>query len=168
MKGGKPGMRIGIRSKRVIAAVLALSAADVGFWAEFAPRSFYDSFPLAGHHWVSVLGPYNEHMTRDVGGLYLGLLVISAWVVLRPRAESLAMAGGAWLAFSVPHFIYHVFHLDVFGAADTIGNVVTLGGTVTLAALLLLPTAGSGGGLGEGRRSPGVPRAAGRAIGEAD
>jgi hypothetical protein len=132
----------------MIAAVLALSAADVGFWAEFAPRSFYDSFPLAGHHWVSVLGPYNEHMTRDVGGLYLGLLVISAWVVLRPRTEAFAMVGAGWLAFSVPHFTYHMFHLDMFGTADKIGNIVTLGGTVILAALLLLPTARSGGGLG--------------------
>jgi hypothetical protein len=128
-------MRIAISSKRVIAAVLALSAADVGFWAEFAPRSFYDSFPLAGHHWVFMLGPYNEHMTRDVGGLYLGLLVISAWVVLRPRTETFAMVGAGRLAFSVPHLTYHMFHLDMFGAADQIGNIVTLGGTVILAAL---------------------------------
>jgi hypothetical protein len=160
-------MRISGRSKRGIAAVLAVSAADVGLWAEFAPRSFYDLFPLAGHPWVSALGPYNEHMTRDVGGLYLGLLVISAWVVLRPRTESFAMAGAGWLAFSVPHFIYHMVHLGVFGTADSIGNIVTLGGTVILAALLLLPTAGPGSGVGDGRQSPGVLRAAGRAIREA-
>jgi hypothetical protein len=157
-------MRILIRGKQVIAAVLALSAAYVGFWAEFAPRSFYESFPLTGHHWVSVLGPYNEHLTRDVGGLYLALLVISVWAVLRPRTETFAMVGAGWLAFSVPHFIYHMFHLDMFGTADKIGNIVTLGGTVILAALLLLPTAWSGAGLGDGRTSPGVPRAADRTI----
>ena len=99
-------------------------------------------FPLAGHHWVSMLGPYNEHMTRDVGGLYLALLVISAWAILRPRTETFAMIGAGWLAFSVPHFVYHMFHLDMYGTTDKIGNVVTLGGTVILAALLLLPTAG--------------------------
>jgi hypothetical protein len=158
-------MRVSGRSKRGIAVVLAVSAADVGFWAEFAPRSFYCSFPLTGHPWVSALGPYNEHMTRDVGGLYLGLLVISAWAALRPRTESFSMAGAGWLAFSVPHFIYHVFHLGVFGTADSVGNIVTLGGTVILAALLLLPTAGPGSGLGDGRQSPGVLRAADREAG---
>jgi hypothetical protein len=135
------GVRVQIRTKRVVAAVLALSAADVGLWAQFAPRSFYDSFPLAGHHWVSMLGPYNEHLTRDVGGLYLALLVISAWAVLRSCAEGFAMAGAAWLAFSIPHFIYHMSHLGMFGLADKVGNIATLGGTIILAALLLLPDA---------------------------
>jgi hypothetical protein len=122
--------------------VLAVSAAYVGFWAELAPRSFYDSFPLAGHHWVSALGPYNEHLTRDVGGLYLALLVISVWAVLRPVAEIFAMTAAAWLAFSVPHLVYHMVHLDGYGTADTIGNIVALGGTVVLAALLMLASAG--------------------------
>jgi hypothetical protein len=128
-------------AKQVIAAVLALSAGVVGIWAEVAPRSFYNSFPLPGHHWVSMLGPYNEHLTRDVGGLYLSLLVIGAWGVLRPTAETFAMIASGWLVFSIPHFIYHMLHLDMFGTADKVGNIVTLGGTVVLAALLLLPTA---------------------------
>jgi hypothetical protein len=157
-------MRILTRSKQGVAAVLALSAAYVGFWAEFAPRSFYESFPMAGHQWVSVLGPYNEHLSRDVGGLYLA--VISVWAVLRPRTETFTMVGAGWLAFSVPHFIYHVFHLGMFGTADKIGNIVTLGGTVILAALLLSPTAWPSAGLDDGRTSPGVAQAADRAIRE--
>lgn len=126
-------------TKQVIAGVLGLSAADMGFWACFAPRSFYRSFPLPGHHWVAAMGPYNEHMTRDVGALYLALLVLSVWAVVRPRRETLAVAGAGWLAFSVPHFAFHLVHLDMYGAADRIGNVVTLGGTLVLAALLLWP-----------------------------
>jgi hypothetical protein len=128
-----------IRSKQVIAGVLALSAADVGFWAQFAPHSFYDSFPLAGHHWVSALGPYNEHLTRDVGGLYLALLAVSVWAAVRPRTETLRLTGTGWLAFSIPHFIFHMFHLGMYGTTDKIGNIITLGGTVVLAALLLRP-----------------------------
>jgi hypothetical protein len=50
-------VRIQVGTRRVIAAVLAVSAADAGFWAERAPRSVYNSFPLDGHHWVSMLGP---------------------------------------------------------------------------------------------------------------
>ena len=38
----------------------------VGVWALVLPRSFYDDFPAAGRHWVSALGPYNEHLVRDV------------------------------------------------------------------------------------------------------
>jgi hypothetical protein len=62
---------------------LALSAAFVGAWALAAPRSFYDSFPDLGRHWVVITGPYSEHFVRDVGGLYLSLLTISLW----PRPE---------------------------------------------------------------------------------
>jgi hypothetical protein len=161
-------MRNRIGTKQMIAAVLALSAADVGFWAEFAPRSFYDSFPLAGHHWVSALRPYNEHLTRDVGGLYLALLVISVWAVLRPGAETFAMIGAAWLTFSVPHFTYHMFHLDMYDTTDKIGNIVTLGGTVILAVLLVLPSPGSAGGRAAGPASRAIPQATGRANREMD
>jgi hypothetical protein len=132
-------MRITITGKRVIAAVLALSAAWVGPWAEIAPRSFYTSFPLGGRGWLTVLGPYNEHLTRDVGGLYLALLVMSCWAAVRPRAESFAMVGAGWLAFGVPHLIFHMLHLDGYTTADKVGNVGGLGGTVLLAALLLVP-----------------------------
>jgi hypothetical protein len=130
-----------IRTKRSISGVLALSALYVGAWAELAPESFYRSFPGAGHHWVSTLGPYNEHMTRDVGGLYLALAAITLWAAVRPRAESLALVANGWLVFSVPHFVFHMFHLDPMPAADKAGNIIALGGTVVLAALLLVPTA---------------------------
>lgn len=136
-------MRIAIPVKRLIAGVLALSAAWVGPWAEIAPRSFYESFPLGGHGWLTVLGPYNEHLTRDVGGLYLALLVMSAWAAFRPRAESFVMVGAGWLAFGGPHLIFHMFHLDGYTTADKIGNIAGLGGAVAGAATLLVPAARS-------------------------
>jgi hypothetical protein len=52
------------------------------------------------------------------------------------------MADAGWLAFSIPHFVFHMVHLDGFGATDKIGPVVALAGTVILAVLLRLPTAG--------------------------
>jgi len=124
------------RMQQVLLVVLALSAAWVGFWATFAARSFYDSFPGAGHHWVSMDGPFNAHLVRDVGGLYLSLFVITTCALWH---TSLArIAGGAWLGFSIPHLIYHATHLDMFSTADKIGNMLALGGTVLFAALLLL------------------------------
>ncbi|MEN3359909.1 MAG: hypothetical protein V7637_3891 [Mycobacteriales bacterium] len=141
------------RSKRAVAGVLALAAAYVGGWAQLAPHSFYRSFPLAGHHWLPPLGAYNEHLVRDVGGLYLALLVISGWAVARPRPETLRLTGAGWLAFSLPHLAFHLSHLGMYGTVDKVGNAVSLGGTVVLAALLLLPTParGAAGGRAAGR-----------------
>lgn len=126
-------------AKRTTITVLGLTALFAGAWAAAAPHSFFTSFPLPGHHWVAPLTPYNEHLTRDVGGLYLSLFVISVWAAVRPKQETFAMVGIAWLVFSIPHLLYHVMHLDMFSTVDAIGNVVVLGGTVVLAALLLLP-----------------------------
>jgi hypothetical protein len=128
-----------IRTKQVLAAVLALSAAYVGAWAAAFPLSFYRSFPLPGRGWVAMLGPYNEHLTRDVGGLYLALFVMTVWAVLRPGPEIFRAAGLAWLVFNVVHFAFHVSHLGMFGVGDRIGNLVALGGSAVLSALLLIP-----------------------------
>jgi hypothetical protein len=135
-----PGLRfMTIRTKQVLAAVLALSAAYVGVWAAAFPLSFYRSFPLPGRGWVSMLGPYNEHLTRDVGGLYLALLVMTSWAVLRPSPELFRVAGWSWLVFNGVHLAFHSAHLGMFGTADKIGNIVALGGSLILSALLVIP-----------------------------
>ncbi|WP_220447631.1 hypothetical protein [Nonomuraea diastatica] len=79
-------------------------------------------------------------MTRDTGGLFLSMLVVSAWATARPRAETMRLAGIAWLVFSVPHGVFHMFHMDMYETVDKIANIVGLGGTIVVAALLLLPT----------------------------
>lgn len=130
-----------LRTQRCLLAVLGLSAADVGGWALLAPRSFYESFPGLGRHWIAVTGPYNEHFVRDVGGLYLALLAITAWAALRPTPDLVRVTGLAWSVFSIAHLAYHAGHLDEFGTGDRIGNLIGLGGSVVLAlALLLAPT----------------------------
>jgi hypothetical protein len=124
------------RMQRVLLVVLGLSAAWVGGWATFAAHSFYESFPGAGRHWVSMDGPFNAHLVRDVGGLYLSLLVVSIYAF---RNGALArMAGCAWLAFSIPHLIYHASHLSMYDTVDKIGNMVALGGTALIAAALIV------------------------------
>lgn len=128
-----------------MAGILGLSAAYVGGWATVAPRSFYGSFPGLGRRWVSMLGPYDGHLVRDVGALYLALMTISVWAMLRPRAETFRLVGLAWEVFSVPHLAFHVAHLKVYGVGDQVGNVVALGGTVVLAAVLLVPQRPSAG-----------------------
>jgi hypothetical protein len=126
-----------VSMKRWVAAALAVTAAYVGFWAALAPHSFFTSFPLPGRHWISALPSYNEHLTRDVGELYLALFTASAWCVIRPRSESFRLLGAIWVVFSVPHLIFHARHLTVFSAGDAAGNVLTLTLVALLGVLLL-------------------------------
>ncbi|MEU8240836.1 hypothetical protein AB0C07_21545 [Actinoplanes missouriensis] len=126
-------------AKRAVAALLAVAAAVIGVWAAAFPLSFYRDFPFPGRNWVSALGPYNEHLTRDVGGLFLALLVMTVWAIRRPSPAVLRMTGGAWLIFTAEHLVWHALHLDVFPTIDKIGNVVSLGAMLVLSLLLLLP-----------------------------
>jgi hypothetical protein len=122
---------------RIALAILAVVGLQVGLWAAFAPQSFYDDFPGAGRIWVSVDGPYNQHLVRDVGALNLALAVVAivAFVTLS-RAAVLA-AGGAWLAYGLPHLIYHLRHLDPLDGADQVAVPVSLFLSVVLAAMVL-------------------------------
>src|SRR5256885_3835110 len=88
-------MHDGIR--RVFLAVLAFVAVEIGLWATFAPRSWYDHFPGGGRHWVAVDGPYNEHLTRDVGALYLALAVVTIAALFTLAPLVVRVASWAWL-----------------------------------------------------------------------
>jgi hypothetical protein len=125
------------RANRVILAVLIVTALAVGLWAQLAPKSFYDNFPGGGHHWVSIDGPYNEHLVRDVGGLNLALavLTIAAFVWLGPQL--IRVASVAWIVYSLPHLLYHLNHLHAYKGADKVGNVVGLSLSVLLPIVLL-------------------------------
>src|SRR3954447_17815194 len=105
---------------RIVLALLAFSSGVVGVWATFAPRSFYDEFPGGGRTWVSLDGPYNEHLVRDVGELNLALTVVTVFaLVVLSRTLVLAAAIG-WLVYSVPHLVYHLRHLDPFSGGDVV------------------------------------------------
>ena len=126
---------------RVVLVVWAAVSVQLGIWATFAPRSFNDDYPGFGRHWVRVNGPYNEHFVRDFGALNLALAVvtIAALVTLsRPMVIAVAVA---WLAWSVPHLVYHLRHLDAFtSTGDKVTNVFLLGSLPVLAVVVLVLT----------------------------
>lgn len=96
-------------ARRWVLVLLALPGAYVGIWAHFLPASWYRSFPGFGRHWLPQLGPYNEHLSRDVGALYLALAVLSAGAAWRAGDTYLVrLTALVWLVFSVPHLIYHL------------------------------------------------------------
>lgn len=129
------------RTTTALLAVVTASAVYVGGWAAASPRSFYDSFPGLGRTWVSIDGPFNEHLVRDVGAFYLALAVggvLALW--WRERRVTLLVAA-AWTTFSVPHLAYHLHHLGELPTVDAVGQVVALGGTLVLSVALLLGSA---------------------------
>jgi hypothetical protein len=117
---------------------LAAPVVVVGGWALLAPHGWFNTFPGGGRHWVSALGPYDEHLVRDFGGTYLGfglLLGIAAVLLSRPLV---AAALGTSLVFSVPHFIFHLANKEQLSTGDYIVNNVLLGVGLVLSVTLLV------------------------------
>jgi hypothetical protein len=109
----------------------------VGAWAEIAPHGWYRTFPGAGHHWVSAVGPYDEHLVRDVGASLLALGLLMLWTALAPRASVLRPALVSVLVFSVLHFGYHAAAWEHMGVGDNIANLAVLSLVVLVPAALL-------------------------------
>jgi hypothetical protein len=128
------------RIQRVFLLVLVVTGAIVGIWATGWPKGFYDAFPGFDRHWISMDGPYNEHLVRDVGAAYLALTVLGFYAIRIALPELMRAAGAAWLVFGVLHFSYHLDHLAMYDTSDKILNIVALGGSVVLAAALLVRT----------------------------
>ena len=125
-------------------AVLAVTPVLVGIWASVTPRGFHDDFPGGGHSWVSAVGPYNEHLIRDVGAFYLGSLVLLAfaWKFLERRLVQAALVSSAVAA--LPHLVYHATALENLSTGDAIAQMAGLALNFVL-PLVLLPTTMNGG-----------------------
>jgi hypothetical protein len=124
--------------QRTSLVYLTLSGLLVGIWATLFPRSFYDDFPGLGRIWVAVDGPYNEHLVRDVGQLSLAMSLVSGVAAFTMMAVLVRVAAAAWLVNAVPHFVYHVRHLDAYDTFDQVGNVLSLGLLVALPIVVLV------------------------------
>lgn len=93
-----------------VLGVLAVPQLLVGVWALSATRSWYDDFPGVGPDLVAAIPPFNEHLAADAGGGFfatgVGLLLACIW----PRRELLLLALAVFLAFALPHTLYHTFN----------------------------------------------------------
>ena len=122
-------------SRLILGLLVAIQATD-GFYALFAPRSFYDDFPL-GRGWVEALPAYNEHLVRDVGSLFLATAVFLAAAAIWLERRLVIVALVSFLVFSIPHTIFHLLNLDGISTGDAIAESVLLILTV-IAPLALL------------------------------
>jgi len=119
-------------------AFLSLGELAVGIWALVLPRSFYEDFPSSGREWVSTLGPYDEHLVRDVGefNLAFGVLLALAAILADRRLVQVSLV--AYLVYTVPHFVFHLTQTHAFSMADNLAQLVSLGFQVALPVAILL------------------------------
>jgi hypothetical protein len=121
---------------RLAVTPLAVNQAVVGAWAVLAPRSFFDQFPV-GRGWVASLPPFNEHLTRDVGGLSLGFAVLFTLVLVDPAPSLARPALVAWLVPATTHLAFHLDHLQGFSGVDAVAQSSGLVMAVVLPAAVL-------------------------------
>lgn len=68
-----------------------------------------------------VAGSYDEHLVRDVGVLFLALIIVTLWAAW--HGEFPVPVSVAWLVQGVGHLPYHVGHLDGPAGVDRVGLV---------------------------------------------
>jgi hypothetical protein len=115
------------RWTRIALGYLSLLSLEIGVWAQFAPRSFYDHFPGFGRAWVRVDGPYNVHLVRDVGGLNLALAAMLIAAFLTMSRSLIVTASIASLLFGIPHLIHHIANTTGLASSDKFLSIGGLG-----------------------------------------
>lgn len=123
---------------------IALYMLPVGMQATLAPRSFFDDFPL-GRGWIAADGAsYNEHLARDVGLLFLALIVVMVWTAWRATGAAAAVSV-AWLVQGSGHLWYHGGHLEGIERLDRVALIGSLAAFPALAGVALWASVGARG-----------------------
>ena len=125
--------------QRSILIGLGLANIVSGCWAVFAPSNWYENFPGWSPRVVSALPPFNAHLASDTGSglLATGLLVLIAGLYL--RRDVTVVAAACYLAFSVPHAVFHLRHPgDGLSTTEEVVNVAGLWLVVVLAGAVLV------------------------------
>jgi len=123
----------------VIMVLLAVPNLFAGAWAVVDPEGWFDNFPGWAPALVAAFPPYSEHLAVDAGaGLFASGLVMMLAVFWRTR-EMAIMASVAYLAFALPHAVYHVLNpSDSLSAGEDFQSTATLVLAVVGAAWVLM------------------------------
>ena len=90
-----------VGTARVCLGAIGLFMLPAGVQAAFAPRSFFENFPV-GRGWIAAEGgSYDEHLVRDVGVLFLALVIVTLWSALGGLARRVPGAGRGRVAGKV-------------------------------------------------------------------
>ena len=123
---------------RAVLVLLGLPQFTLGIWGIVSPHGFFDTFPGGGQHWLPAYGPYDSHLASDVGATFLAiglLMFMAAWIAER-RLVQVALV--AYLAYDIPHFIYHLANDHVLDSGAQVVNGTALGLSVAAAISLLV------------------------------
>lgn len=126
------------RQHRVRRLTLALVAWQglLGAWAYVAPFAFWTDFPFPDSGWLTTLGGFDGHITRDLGLAWIGLSVVTGWLARRGSMEGVRVALATLAVTGTFHLAYHVTTLDLFSPGDAAAQLVALAALVVLPALL--------------------------------
>jgi hypothetical protein len=110
-----------------VAVILAGPQLLIGVWAELAPRRFFESFPGFDPRLVAAEPPYNEHLMTDVGAGFLATGIVLLAAAIWANRAAMRMALLAFVAFTVPHVVYHALHpADALSTGENALNVMSL------------------------------------------
>jgi hypothetical protein len=123
-------------------ALVAAGQAEIGIWGVIAPHSFFTTFPGLGRHWVAPLGPFNEHLVRDYAAAELGFAVLLGCAAIWFERRLVLVTGAAFLAATLPHFLYHLTTTDHLATGDNVASLgaFALEGAVVIAAMVASTT----------------------------
>lgn len=119
-------------------AAVAVAQGTTSLWTAIAPGNFFHSYPSASAPWLTALGPYNEHLTFDFGVASLGLALLMLAAAVKPTAERVRLACSCFCAWSVPHLIYHVTHIEHLPEPKRWKNAFALTLSVAIPLILLV------------------------------
>lgn len=126
---------------RVLLVLFGLIEVPIGLWPLITPTGFYQDFLGVRTGWVSMDGPFNEHLLRDFGGLNLALAATLIGAAVIGTTAVARLAAIAALLFGVPHFVYHLGHVSHFETIDQV-LIIGLTGLSALVPLVLLAIPG--------------------------
>jgi len=119
------------------ATALGVGAVVQGLWSYLFPQGFYDDFPLPGLDWVATLGPFNEHLTTDVGAGLIGIGLAAVIAARRRSVEGTIAVMAGFTAFGAAHLIFHLGRLAPFSPGSVAGQLISLSLLVVLPAAVL-------------------------------
>ena len=83
---------------------------------------------------MSALPPYNEHLLRDFAAANLAIMLVLLGAAVCCERRHVQVAVVAFLAYSLPHLVYHLTTTDHYSTGDNIGS---LGGFVVEMAIAI-------------------------------
>ncbi len=120
-------------SLRICLWIIAAMELVIGTWTLLFPESFYNDVPT-----VDLTPPYSERLFRDFGGATLGIAIVLVAAAIWLETRLVVVALLAYLAFSVPHLVFHLGHLHGASGVEATLLITVLAVSVALPAGLIV------------------------------